>query len=261
MRSRTDAPFNLLRSVRPFQASTWSTSSVVMGSLGASIRRRARRRADGDLDVLLSRLLTVLWGALVVAIAFVYPHLGTIIEGGAKVAGVLLSVIIAVVVLGLLTRRGNAVGTLIGIGVGLPVNLYLIFFTRLSFMWYLSGMFSVVLFGYGASLLLPDGRRLRVAGLWWRPRETGLAPEQTVNGLEKAWFPAWLAFTGFVLGCLVFGIVGTLLTSPVRAFEEATTMLLGLLTHGAVGAVAGAAALPLAWMAWSVPALQRRSSR
>jgi SSS family transporter len=76
-------------------------------------------------DVSLARLLTILLGIAATALAFYVSTIGGIIKAFASFMSLFSAPVLALFVLGVLTRRGNFKGWLIGLAVSLPATLWL----------------------------------------------------------------------------------------------------------------------------------------
>ncbi len=110
----------------------------------------------------LSRLLTVLWAAVLLVLAILSRTGGHVVEIGLAIASVTWGAMLGVFLLGTLTRRANQGGTLVGMVVGLLVNLVLwlrpslLSLPHVAFIWYvLIGSAITGLVGYTVSLVKP----------------------------------------------------------------------------------------------------------
>jgi SSS family solute:Na+ symporter len=75
--------------------------------------------------VLLSRITTVAWGCALFALAIISRHGGKVVELGLSIASVAYGALLGVFLLGVLTRRANESGAMIGMAVGFVANLYI----------------------------------------------------------------------------------------------------------------------------------------
>jgi Na+/proline symporter len=99
----------------------------------------------------------IVWAAVLFVLAIVARHGGRVIEVGLSIASVAYGGLLGVFLLGVLTRRANERGAMIGMGCGLVLNLYLWLFTSVSFTWYVAvGCVMTFVVGYGMSLLGPQ---------------------------------------------------------------------------------------------------------
>jgi len=94
-----------------------------------------------------------LYGVLATLAAFLMPLLGTLIEATNKIMGMLGGPLLGVFLLGMLTRRTNARGALLGAFAGSMLLAYVVFETEVSFLWYaVIGCAVTMLLGYLFSL-------------------------------------------------------------------------------------------------------------
>jgi SSS family transporter len=110
-------------------AAAMSNLSAALNSLSSAtmvdfyLRRRPatpeRRR------VLLSRVVTILWGLLLFALAILSRRSGRVVEIGLSIASVAYGALLGVFLLGVLTRRANQRGAIIGMAVGFAANVYI----------------------------------------------------------------------------------------------------------------------------------------
>ena len=87
-------------------------------------------------------------------LAILARHGGRVLEVGLSIASVAYGSLLGVFLLGVLTRRASERGAMVGMLAGFLPNLYLWFFTRVPFTWYVV-LGSAVTFavGYSASLI------------------------------------------------------------------------------------------------------------
>ncbi len=118
---------------------------------------RFRPQADERTRMLFSRLSTFVWALLLFVIAVLSLHkIGRVIEVGLQIASVAYGALLGVFLLGVLTRRANQRGAMIGMVFGFGTELYL-WGTRVPWTWWVM-MGTVVTFtvGYTASYLFPE---------------------------------------------------------------------------------------------------------
>ncbi|MFZ0270622.1 MAG: sodium:solute symporter [Acidobacteriaceae bacterium] len=120
----------------------------------------------------LSRLMTVIWAAVLFALAMFSRGGGHVVEIGLSIASVLWGAMLGVFLLGTLSRRAGERGTLAGMAAGVAINLLLWIQPRaLSFTaaghrlvlpkiawtwWVLIGSLVTCAVGYTASVLFPE---------------------------------------------------------------------------------------------------------
>jgi SSS family transporter len=82
-------------------------------------------RKAGKKDVQLARILTVVFGILATITAFYVSTIGGIIKAFASFMSLFSAPVLALFLLGVLTRRGNFTGWLIGLAASIPATLWL----------------------------------------------------------------------------------------------------------------------------------------
>src|SRR5262249_17361774 len=103
----------------------------------------------------LSRISTFFWALLLFALAVLSLHkIAHVVEVGLAIASVAYGALLGVFLLGVLTRRANERGSMIGMLFGFGVELYLWLGTQVLWTWYVA-IGTLVTFGsgYGASIL------------------------------------------------------------------------------------------------------------
>jgi len=116
----------------------------------------------------LSRLMTLGWAAILLALAIVSRGSGHVLEIGLSIASVLWGGMLGVFLLGTLTQRANEIGTMIGLLVGCVLNVllwrqgseiratlfgYSFVFPKVAWTWYVAiGAVVTFVIGYGTSL-------------------------------------------------------------------------------------------------------------
>src|SRR5208283_835394 len=116
---------------------------------------RFRPQGSDRTRMRLSRLSTFVWALLLFAIAVLSLHkVGRVIEVGLQIASVAYGALLGVFLLGVLTRRANQRGAMVGMLFGFSVELYL-WGTRVPWPWWVMiGTIVTFVVGYGVSLLL-----------------------------------------------------------------------------------------------------------
>lgn len=158
-------------------AASMSTISAGINSLTSAslvdFYQRLWRRPDlSERNQLkIARWLTLAYGALVIALAFLVHRLGTLLEATNKVIGLVGGPLVGLFLLGILTKRATARGALIGWIAGLLVTLWVCFGTNVSFLWYaMIGCLTAMGVGLFASMFEPAPDRKHLAGLTWSER-------------------------------------------------------------------------------------------
>ena len=118
---------------------------------------RFRPHADERLKMRISRFSTFLWALVLFALAVIALHkVGRVIEVGLQIASVAYGALLGVFLLGVLTKRANQSGAIVGMLFGFGVELYL-WGTHVPWTWWVM-MGTIVTFavGYAASLLMRE---------------------------------------------------------------------------------------------------------
>src|SRR5256884_2191520 len=138
-------------------AAAMSNLSAALNSLSSSsimdFYVRLRPQSDERTRMRLSRLSTFFWALLLFGLAVLSLHkVGRVVEVGLQIASVAYGALLGVFLLGVLTRRANQSGTMLGMLCGFSVELYIWLWTRVPWTWYVM-IGTVVTFavGYAAS--------------------------------------------------------------------------------------------------------------
>ena len=163
-------------------AAAMSNLSAALNALSSTtmVDFYLRRRPDTPerRRILLSRLATIAWGLILFALAILSRRGGKVVELGLSIASVAYGALLGVFLLGVLTRRANQRGSMIGMAVGFCANVYIwqgaailqrlqgltgVPFVAMAlarpipFPWYvLIGSVITFAVGYSSSLMLPS---------------------------------------------------------------------------------------------------------
>ena len=143
-------------------AAAMSNLSAALNSLSSSsivdFYLRVRSNATDRQRIFVSRVATIAWGLVLFALAILSRHGGRVVEVGLSIASVAYGALLGVFLLGVLTKRANERGAMVGFFVGFFFNLYIWLGTKIPFTWYVL-IGSVVTFsvGYIASLAFQKG--------------------------------------------------------------------------------------------------------
>jgi Na+/proline symporter len=108
------------------------SSTTVVDFLRARSREMSEKRS-----MQLARLGTVVWGAVLLAIAIAAGHMSkSVLEAGLKIASIPSGMLLGVFLLGLLTRKPREGAAITGVACGLAVILFVCFRTHIAFTWY-----------------------------------------------------------------------------------------------------------------------------
>ena len=146
-------------------AAAMSNLSAALNSLSSSSMIDFYLRSRPDMDegkkIRSSRISTLLWALVLFALAVLSLHkVGRVIEVGLQIASVAYGALLGVFLLGVLTRRANQKGAMLGMLCGFLSELYIWLGTSLPWTWYVA-IGTVITFGVGlgASRFLTDGPR------------------------------------------------------------------------------------------------------
>jgi Na+/proline symporter len=104
-------------------------------------------------------MATFVWALVLFSLAVLSLHkVGRVIEVGLQIASVAYGALLGVFLLGVLTRRANQSGAMVGMLCGFVAELYVWLGTRVPWTWYVAIVTAVTFaVGYAASLvLLPE---------------------------------------------------------------------------------------------------------
>jgi len=102
-----------------------------------------------------ARWMTLVWGVISFAAAFMVLKFGTVITAGIKLGAVIIGAIFGMFLLGIFFRRANAIGVMVGALSGLGVLVAILLRTSISWTWYcLIGTVVTIVVGFLASLLV-----------------------------------------------------------------------------------------------------------
>jgi Na+/proline symporter len=140
-------------------AAAMSNLSAALNSLSSSsmmdfyLRFRPAVSEAGRLR--LARLATVAWALVLFGLAVLALHrVGRVVEAGLQIASVAYGALLGVFLLGVLTKRANQQGALVGMICGLAMELYLWGWSQVAFTWWVALGTSVTFaVGYAASSL------------------------------------------------------------------------------------------------------------
>src|SRR6266849_6969098 len=141
-------------------AAAMSNLSAALNSLSSSsmidFYLRRMPQTDERRRLQLSRLATLFWALVLFALAVLSLHkVERVIEVGLQIASVAYGAMLGAFLLGVLTRRANQNGAMLGMLCGFTIELYIWLGTSIPWTWYVS-IGTVVTFavGYAASLVL-----------------------------------------------------------------------------------------------------------
>ncbi len=104
-----------------------------------------------------SRYSTIVWGAVLAAIALLASRWGSVLVSGLSIASVTLGILLGVFLLGVLTKRPGENAAIAGVAAGVVVMLFVKFATSIPFTWWvLIGSAATFGVGYLASFVMPE---------------------------------------------------------------------------------------------------------
>jgi len=142
-------------------AAAMSNLSAALNALSSSsimdFYVRFRPQSDERTRMRLSRLSTFVWALVLFGLAVLSLHrAGRVIEVGLQIASVAYGALLGVFLLGVLTRRANQRGAMVGMLFGFGIELYL-WGTRVPWTWWVMiGTIVTFAVGYIASCLIPN---------------------------------------------------------------------------------------------------------
>jgi SSS family solute:Na+ symporter len=122
----------------------------------------ARPREDDRHYLRVSRMMTLVWGAVIITIALAAQYLQrSAMELALTVASIPYGSMLGIFLLGVLTRRATSRGALVGALVALATLAYVMNYTNIAWTWY-AAIGTVVTFtvGFFVSLVAPDETRV-----------------------------------------------------------------------------------------------------
>lgn len=145
-------------------AAAMSNLSAALNSLSSSaimdFYSRFRPDSDERTNMRLSRLATVIWAIVLFALAIIALHkAGRVVEVGLQIASVAYGALLGAFLLGVLTKRANQSGAIIGMLCGFAVDLYLWLGTQIPWTWWVMiGTAVTFAIGWTTSILLHSER-------------------------------------------------------------------------------------------------------
>jgi solute:Na+ symporter, SSS family len=122
-------------------AAAMSNLSAALNSLSSTsimdFYVRLRPLADEKTKLRLSRLATLAWAMVLFGLAWIALHkVGRVVEVGLQIASVAYGALLGVFLLGVLTRRANQRGAMVGMACGFGMEMYLWQGTQVPWTWW-----------------------------------------------------------------------------------------------------------------------------
>jgi Na+/proline symporter len=114
-----------------------------------------RPQADERNKMLLSRVATFVWALVLFSLAIIALHkAGRVVEVGLQIASVAYGALLGAFLLGVLTKRANQSGAIVGMLCGFSVEVYLWLGTHVPWTWWVMiGSIVTFIIGWSASVL------------------------------------------------------------------------------------------------------------
>ncbi|MGB7068886.1 MAG: sodium/solute symporter [Pyrinomonadaceae bacterium] len=148
--------------VAAIYAASMSTISAGLNSMTSSslvdiYQRLYKPDVEEESQLKLARYITLGYGVIVTALAFVVSALGTILQASNTIFGLVGGPLLGLFLLGMLSKRANSKGAFLGWLAGFLVLMPIVYLTKVSFLWYgLIGCLVTWGLGWVFSLLLSD---------------------------------------------------------------------------------------------------------
>ena len=143
-----------------------SVTTVVVNDFIKPLRKR---KGDDRSDVRLARICTLVLGTFATLVSFVVAYIEDILQASQTFLGLFSGPVLALFLLGILTRRANFRGWLIATLLALSGTLGVQIFTEVHWVWYFLISFTVATSGgFLFSLVLKGPKADRTLTLWGR---------------------------------------------------------------------------------------------
>ena len=143
-----------------------SVTTVVVTDFIKPLRKRSH---DKKSDVRLARRCTLALGAFATSVSFVVSYIEDILKASQTFLGLFTGPVLALFLLGILTRRANFRGWLIGTVLALSATIWVQTSTQIHWIWYFQISFTIATSaGLLFSLLLGGSKADRALTLWGR---------------------------------------------------------------------------------------------
>ena len=180
--------------------SALSMQDIIKGIVKTKLSPRTEMR--------LSKLLTVFWGAVCLSFSFYVGDVSqTVIESINKIGSLINGPLLAVFVMGLVSRRVNGQGAVFGLIAGFAGNLWLWKNAPdISWLWWnVIGFFAAYAVGYSVSRAFPAPAAVNLSGTLIRPHD------RQVQTNRHLWRRYYLVLAAYGTGILILLIMVTLM--------------------------------------------------
>ena len=108
----------------------------------------------------LSRWLTAAWGVILIAIAIFARNWGSVFTVGLTIASLVYGTMLGAFLLGVLTKRANSIGVVVGMLSSITCMLFIKLYTDLAWTWYvITGTIVCFVVGYVVSSIFPSPQK------------------------------------------------------------------------------------------------------
>jgi SSS family solute:Na+ symporter len=171
--------------------------------VGGFVKKELSHRTE----ILLSKMLTVFWGAVCLIFSFYVGNVSqTIIESVNKIGSLINGPLLAVFLMGMLTQRVNGPGALLGLIAGFSGNLWLWRYApNISWLWWnVIGFIVAYAAGYVMSLIFPVPEADRLSGTLYRRHKAQRSAPQ------RYWRPYYIILALYGTAIFVLLVIVTL---------------------------------------------------
>lgn len=139
-------------------AAAMSTISSSLNAMASTtvvdfIRPFFKNFASPESQLRVSRWLTVFWGVILTILAVLSRGVSSVLEAGLSIASITYGSMLGVFLLGVLTKKANQKGSIVGMAVGLVSMLFVWYFNAVAWTWFvLIGTVITFVIGYATSL-------------------------------------------------------------------------------------------------------------
>jgi len=108
----------------------------------------------------LSRWLTAAWGVILIAIAIFARNWGSVFTVGLTIASLVYGTMLGAFLLGVLTKKANSIGVVVGMLSSITCMLFIKLYTDLAWTWYvITGTIVCFVVGYVVSSIFPSPQK------------------------------------------------------------------------------------------------------
>lgn len=151
-------------------AAAMSNLSSSLNSLASTTvvdfyRPFVKKNATADQQLHISRWITLLWGVALTVLAIIISHgVKSVLEAGLTIASITYGSMLGVFLLGVMTKKANEKGSILGMAVGLASMLAIWGASSIAFTWYvLIGTVITFTTGYVASIFFESSRPKQIS--------------------------------------------------------------------------------------------------